>query len=148
MPDIDTDFHPGVRMAIKACQKSRHHSHKLGCVIIKGGTIISAGWNIDVQHAEHTAINRAWRSNIDGAIAIVVRIRKDGSIGLAKPCITCLNRLIDAGIKKVTYTTNSGGTKSVKLQSGEVSQALLQYTFFNPFTKNQPKEVRYQYATK
>jgi deoxycytidylate deaminase len=104
-------------MAIREAQKSRHRQHKHAAILMKGGKPIAAGHNGDAIHAEHAAINRAWRSGTEGATIIVIRVRKNGTMGMSKPCDACMNRLIEAGVKRVIYSDNDGTLKSFKVQS-------------------------------
>lgn len=122
-----------IHLAIRAALKARHRNHRLGAILIKGGNIISVGWNISFKHAEHMAIDRAWRSDIEGCTIMVVRVRKNGSLGMAKPCETCMARLIDAGIKKVIYSTNDGQLETTKLSSKDYSDSrFITYPFLKP----------------
>lgn len=38
----------------------------------------------------------------------VVRVRKDGNFGLARPCSACMNLIMSKGIRKIYYSTNYG----------------------------------------
>lgn len=38
----------------------------------------------------------------------IVRIRRDGNYGLARPCNACMNLIINRGIRKIYYSTNYG----------------------------------------
>lgn len=59
-------------------------------------------------HAEADALIRASRSlsesQLKDAEVYVVRLKKDGSEGLAKPCEGCMGLLSGFGISKVEYT--------------------------------------------
>lgn len=115
-----------IRIAEKYAIKSNHRQHKLATLIVRGSNILSIGWNKDHQHAEHCAINRAWRSDISGCTAITVRVRRDGTLGVAKPCDLCARRLVKAGIDKVVYT-NSHGHLVVDRLIPNQNQIYLQY---------------------
>ena len=41
--------------------------------------------------------------------AVIVRTKKDGSVGLAKPCSGCMQAIESFGISKVIYTSNIEG---------------------------------------
>ena len=124
------------RAASIAVKNSSHKQHRLCCVIIRGGNIISVGWNNAFVHGEHSALNRAWENGTIGAIAVVVRVKKDGSFGIAKPCPLCLERLKSAGIKRVIYT-DIIGVSSINL-SNELpflKKGQLEYHFVKPVHK-------------
>ena len=57
--------------------------------------------------AEFYAIKRA-RTSVEGADIYVVRIRRNGSLGLARPCIMCALDLQEVGITRVFYSTEYG----------------------------------------
>ena len=127
-----------MRAAIKIAKHSDHYQHKVGCVLMRGGTIISSAANSGYMHSEHRAINVAWRSDVTGATAVVVRIRRNGTIGLSKPCKLCAARLAQAGIKRVVYSTQQGTLEVLKLDQQE--EQYLQYHFIGP--NHQHKAVK------
>lgn len=114
-----------IRIAYREAAKSRHHQHKLGAVLVKGGKPIAVAHNFSHVHAEHACLNQAWRSDVDGATMVVVRVRKNGTIGMARPCALCMKRLIQAGIKKVLFTNESGKLEIIRLpRSNNVATAI------------------------
>lgn len=38
----------------------------------------------------------------------IVRLRKDGNFGMARPCNACMNLILSKGIRKIYYSTNYG----------------------------------------
>jgi len=101
----------------------------LCAIIVKGGNILSVGFNkkstnafvehfADMArgkrdyclstHAEQDAILQA-RSKIDlrGTKMYVVRIKPSGGLGTAKPCIICEHVLFSYGISRVYYSINT-----------------------------------------
>lgn len=70
--------------------------------------------NYDVStHAETDAIKNAIRrippKKMHKATIYVVRVKKDGSIGMAKPCLKGCSQAIEAhNIGRVVYTTENG----------------------------------------
>jgi deoxycytidylate deaminase len=109
-----------IKIATKAAMKSQHHQHRLGSVLIRGSNVISTGHNFSTVHSEHDCINRAFKSGTEGTIIIVVRVRRNGTMGMSRPCVCCLGRLINAGVERVIYTTNDGEYRMLKLNSIEV----------------------------
>ena len=108
-----------LRLVDRHLHKCRHRQHRLISFLFKGGCIISIGFNFGVVHSETTAINHAWRSkdSLSGTTILVVRVRKDGTLGMSKPCDNCVAQLIDAGIRKVIYSNNDGMFQTMKLPS-------------------------------
>lgn len=125
-------YKTALKACVKAAHRSNHRQHHMGAALMKGGALIAVGWNTDHIHTEHAALNRAWRSGTEGCTLFVVRIRKDGSWGMAKPCQLCTERLIVAGIKKVVYSNITGELTALKLPSPKSSHSTpyLQYHFF------------------
>lgn len=99
-------------------------------VIVKGGNIIATGINkpkrnsfIHVHrhhdgcnvHSECDAILQGRKkSDLRGSTIYVARIRKDNNkTGFSRPCLMCCRVLKSYGIKKVYYTTNGGGYKTM-----------------------------------
>ena len=98
-----------------AKNSTSHYLH--GCVIVKGGVIISTGYNnyskgkyrsIHSMHAEMDAIkNLKEKEKLRGASLYVVRISERGFCN-SKPCIDCTHKLIKImnlyGLGKVYYS--------------------------------------------
>lgn len=122
---------PFKSLLISLSEKSTHHQHKLAAVLVKGGAVISAHMNNNHIHAEHATLNRAWRSDIASSTMIVVRVKSNGSFGLAKPCSVCLKRLGQAGVKKVLYTNVVGDLEAMKVPPVTTKVAPT-YRFVNP----------------
>lgn len=102
-------------MAKKASERSDHHSHKLGCVIVKGPKVLGTGFNklnkkstrsphsYNSIHAEFAAVVSAgW--DVKGATAYIFRQTKNGTPAMSRPCESCFKFLTDQGIKKIVYT--------------------------------------------
>ena len=64
-------------------------------------------------HAEIDAIKNALKrtsvEDLVGSTLYIVRTKKDGSEGLAKPCCGCMQAIESFNIGKVIYTTNAQG---------------------------------------
>lgn len=94
-----------------------------GCVIVKSGNPIAVGINsirndprqfsfqfddksaISV-HAEEACLRAlGWRA--DGCTAYVARLNASGLSSMSRPCPRCMDALIQAGVKKICYTTSS-----------------------------------------
>ena len=106
-------FDAAIEQAYKSTCKKRH-----GAVIVKGGSIISTGYNkhrnraelIDVEdlpngvtvHAEVDALKKT--KNPSGCTIYVVRIDRKGHIQMSKPCYNCWQVLTNSGIERIKYT--------------------------------------------
>mgnify|MGYP005860166689 CR=1 FL=1 len=102
--------------AREAAHISNHHI-RVGAVITLRSVIVGAGCNsltkthpefrgqyISGLHAEMQATVGARRHLFEGAVAWVYREKRDGSIGLARPCPACYNALNRVGVEKCIYT--------------------------------------------
>lgn len=109
-----------LKIASKIAEKSVFDRARIGAVIVKGGRVLSTGFNQirytrlnqrewPSLHAEEDAILKVLKQpngleRLAGGTIFVSRILKNGSTACAKPCKKC-QKLIDAvGIKKVVYT--------------------------------------------
>lgn len=107
------------KIANKLAHKSEH-KFQLGCIIVKNNRVVGSGYNTTkthtkspqkykTLHAEMAALFSAKYKEVRGGEAYVLRILKDGSHALAKPCSLCESMLKQAGIRKVHYTTDVPG---------------------------------------
>lgn len=104
--------------------------YRMGAVLVRGNTVVGAACN-QTDHpklrrwrsrylTEYTGLHaemavlwgQEWRS-LRGMTLYVVRVRADGTLAMAKPCLLCQEIIQAAGIKKVYYTNRDG--KVVKL---------------------------------
>lgn len=101
---------------------------RVAAAIVRRGEIISLGTNkpkshplqakfakhpeATLLHAETMSIVNALslhkHDDLEKSEIIVVRVKRDGSLALAKPCIGCLAAINYYGIKKVLYTNDAG----------------------------------------
>lgn len=101
-----------LRKALHEAEKSTHR-YKLGAIIFKQGKVISKGFNKTNRgvsyfgrhywegslHAEISAIINA-KCNVAGSSLFVAR---RNSL-CARPCVSCLAAIKEAGIKDIFYT--------------------------------------------
>lgn len=120
-----------MEIAKREAEKSTFRQ-RLGAVIVKGGAIISTGYNSiryssrhkklvrlpkysDSMHAERNAIlkalNQGSLDKLVGSTIYVTRVNNRGHARLAKPCKECMELIQAVGIKKVIYTDNEGTLK-------------------------------------
>lgn len=89
-------------------------------VIFRRTTIVSHGYNRKVWHynraqnsqlftvhAEASAITKAG-IRAKYADILVLRFKKDGSLGISKPCPICQRKIKHAGIVRIRYVNNDG----------------------------------------
>jgi deoxycytidylate deaminase len=117
--------------AAKAISELSDYKQKVGCVVVMGHRIISSGCNSQSKchavqarlnkenfgyecpgfvHAEIDALRPLLKRRMDlsKASVYVYRQRKDGSLGLARPCGSCMSAIRALNIRNVYYT-NEGG---------------------------------------
>ncbi len=135
-----------IQLALKEAKNARHRQHKLGAVLFKSGKPIASSHNFDHVHAEHAVINQAWRSDIAGTTLLVIRVRKDGTLGMAKPCYLCMARIIQAGVKRVIFSNSCGELESIKIASQEISAVYLEYHFIDRNTRQHNSKGLYKHA--
>jgi deoxycytidylate deaminase len=116
------------RIASKQSSKATGVKHKLGAVIVRGGRVLSTGYNEirysrfigeTTVHAEEAAIvkllSRRALGQLQNSEIYVSRVCPSGLAGLALPCPRCMELIRSVGIKRVHYTTDNGKTETVKL---------------------------------
>ncbi len=80
--------------------------------VVRRGKVVAVGYNRRVfpnaekfsQHAEIAAIRKAGM-RARGSSIYVLRFKKDGTYGLAKPCLNCSRVIERVGIVRVYYST-------------------------------------------
>jgi len=95
--------------------KAKYH-FALGALVISNGRVVGAGYNRAYHNgsngttdcAEILALKKAPKSRRANADVIVLRVKKSGTYGIAKPCAKCEKALRKAGIKRVYYTCEEG----------------------------------------
>lgn len=115
-------------MAKKTALKSTFRQHRLGAVVVKGGRVLSTGFNAirhcketgkSTQHAEEAAIVRLLKdgrhSELIGSRMYVSRFTPAGNVGISKPCERCMGLIRSVGIRSVDYINAYGATESMKV---------------------------------
>lgn len=75
--------------------------------VIKGGCIKGVGLNL-TRHAEVAALLSLYPSDRYGVKVVSIRVRKDGSFAMAKPCKDCEAFMRRHGVKKVVWSDSNG----------------------------------------
>lgn len=98
-------------LLIRTAKKSDHRINMHATLIIKGGRLISRGYNHKDIHSEEAAIAGYFKPSdfsVRGAIAINFMIkRKSLKPGNSRPCLNCMNQLYLNGVKSVIYFDGS-----------------------------------------
>lgn len=122
--------------AEKAAYIGDYYPYRLGCVAVYNKQhILSVGYNSNKTHPIQSAYNKFRNFNnqnhycpdkvhaeihclsllkeyVDldySRISLyIVRITRDGTKGIARPCIACMNYIKKLGIRKIYYTTEYG----------------------------------------
>jgi len=107
------------KLARRMASYSDHHTHKIGCVVVKKNRVISTGYNklkthpksphkYNTIHAEFDALVGLGLDKTTGAEVYIYRELKNGSMATSKPCNSCLSILHKLSIAKVHYTVYNG----------------------------------------
>lgn len=113
-----------IERAIKQAKKSTDFRVRIGCVLTdKKGRIIGAGYNKKKSHPYqhrlcqehnqnkiflHAEIDALIRKEGDVHTVYVARIKKDGSLGKAKPCEICAAAIKESGAQRLVFTDDDG----------------------------------------
>lgn len=100
----------------RLAEKSPHKTYKHAVQIVKGGSVISYGYNHDTIHAEVQALNKLWPGFARGTVVYSMRFTRSGNLAMAKPCDDCETALRAAGVKKVVYSNREGGLSEMSLR--------------------------------
>ena len=104
------------KMAKEVSKFGKDKDHKLGCILVHKGKVISKGYNsyktssavynpFKTLHAETHALLQV-KGDISGAVLYIHREIACGQLALSKPCYFCHKMIKERGIKKVYYTDN------------------------------------------
>lgn len=106
---------PTSMMMRLARTKSGHKAHKHAAIVVRGGAIVAVGVNHDLIHAEVNALAKLWPSEREGTKVFSIRLRRSGTLGMAKPCPECEAYMREAGVKAVVFTNSNGEWETLKL---------------------------------
>jgi cytidine deaminase len=96
--------------AMYAVKRVDRREHRIGAVAVRSdGTIVHASNGVAPQPTpKHHAEARLAKKLDVGAVVYVVRIKRNGEYGLARPCARCRAVLAAHGVTLVYYTMNDG----------------------------------------
>ena len=95
--------------------KSNHKQHHHVVIVERGGAVVAVGYNHDETHAEVAALGKVWPNKRKGLRIWSFRLRRDGQLGMAKPCKKCQQFLRENGVKVVYYSGPDGKMERMKL---------------------------------
>jgi len=118
--------------AKKMALMSEYGKFRHGAVLVKHGSIMSAGINKDktcsfgsrfrpkemgdaTVHAELAAILNVPRSQTEGGDVYVVRVGQREDLRNSKPCLMCQAAVKFVGVKRVFYSAEDGNFEVLKL---------------------------------
>jgi len=118
--------------ALNIAKQSFQFRARMGSIITdKKGKIISQGFNVRKTHPFqqfyankthnrekvflHAEMSALVKCREHPHTIYVGRLRKDGSIGNAKPCPICLMAIIESGVKRIVYTNDDGSVSTTLL---------------------------------
>lgn len=103
------------------------NSYRLGAILVMGKCIVSAGVNsykthpllskysmYPFMHAESAAIIKYGANKCEDTNLVVVRVRKDGTIGRAEPCQACRKLMLDIGVRRCYYSISNEEWGTIK----------------------------------
>ena len=101
--------------------KSRRE-HRHASIIYLHGKPVGFGFNTSDCHAEEAALASAGGYNayeekrdFSRHVIVNIRITPGGRIGIAKPCLACMELLRSRKFRKVIYSTNHGTMETIWL---------------------------------
>lgn len=106
---------------------------RVGAVLVRQKHVFGAGFNRPFHpylhrgkvkklhpnmgfHAEVAASYSLEFDVMKDTTLYVVRLRKDNSVGMAKPCVSCHAFLKACGIKRVVYSQDDGSFKQMRVR--------------------------------
>lgn len=119
---------------IKAGRRTGGQRYRLYAVAIKGGSVQAEGYNRPASdfpgvsfnqfaptyiglHAEMDCIRLATSESIAGSTLYVAGVNPSGGLLLSKPCDTCMETIIEAGIRKVVWHDTNGVGYDLRIRS-------------------------------
>jgi tRNA(Arg) A34 adenosine deaminase TadA len=119
-------MHRYLKLALKEIDGhifDEHLSFRLCAILVRGGQILSIGFNHGNRNGFVTAYSgKRWFTNTHAEMAAILQVRskidlrgtkiyvarrtRSDLVGLAKPCPLCENVLYQYGIKRAYYTIN------------------------------------------
>jgi deoxycytidylate deaminase len=93
----------GKRIAQRSPNNFKHST-----IILRGGKVVSYGYNHDDIHAEQNALSKLWPNKRKGTTVLNFRIGRRGNLLNSKPCEFCLELIRKSKVAKIIYSTENG----------------------------------------
>lgn len=116
-----SDLPFGFRLARVAFLQSRFRRKPVGCAYVEGARAILASNDTKTSPLAASLGSRKCRIHAEVAVLkqlknapgdlYIYRERKNGSLGMARPCSSCMVLIKQKGVKRIFYTTYSGFSK-------------------------------------
>jgi len=119
-----------IQLAMQQAEQSAM-PNRLGAVVVRKKHVIGAGYNrenhpflyrhqvlkLHPKHGMHAEVSALYGAdNVEDGILYVVRMRKDDSIGMAKPCDSCIQFIRICGVKRVIYSEQDGSFNLMRIR--------------------------------
>ncbi len=121
-----------INMAVDIATSSENSKFRHGAVLVKNGKVRNSACNEErycafgdrfrerdcghaTLHAELGCILGVDRNITQGSTIFVVRVNKQGTPRISKPCTMCQAALSHVGVKQVVYTTSNDSIESINL---------------------------------
>jgi len=112
-------------LAARIAEQSSYPHFKHGAVLVKGASVINVSHNKQgfnsfgakfrkkkqgraTLHAELGSVLNVEKKNTEGSTVYVVRVNRQGSTRLSKPCHMCESAMKHCGVRRVIYSTDDG----------------------------------------
>jgi len=107
-----------ISLAIRAAHRSSSNRFRIGASARrKDGAIVAAHNATDrIPYPRGHAEIRLARKLDVGSVVIVVRVRRDGRLAMAKPCQNCLRSLLSVGVAEIYYSNHDGEIVKLSLR--------------------------------
>jgi deoxycytidylate deaminase len=119
---------------LKVVAKSSFVYFKHSACLLKGGKVYAVGKNRYFDrvyqihknikftvHAEIDAIMSYPKHELKGMDILIIRVKKDGSLGDSRPCNSCIDKMRKAGIRRAYYSTRDGDLSCELVSEMELS---------------------------
>lgn len=120
-----------IKIAHRAAERSTFRQ-RIGSVLFQGSTVLETGTNQlrhqsairtghwpNSLHSEMDIVSKLVRAGrmkqLKGASMLVLRLKRDGSYGLALPCNNCFSVLQSVGIKRIIFSTDDNNFSTLIL---------------------------------
>lgn len=116
IPEVISNTDNSFLAATAKIALTSQYRFRMAALLVKSGRVLGGDTNIHritpdtppnrcSTHAEIRVIKNT--KNIQGSTIFIARLLSNDTIALAKPCVWCLEHIINAGISRVVFTQNN-----------------------------------------